>query len=78
MILNEDLLNFEFPILLNISHGERIRILRKNLKLTQQSFAKKLGVTKLTVARWELGKRKCKGSSFILMSLLTKFDLWKL
>lgn len=39
--------------------GERIRSIRKQQKLTQQEFAKKLGVTRSLVTQWETGKRPC-------------------
>jgi transcriptional regulator with XRE-family HTH domain len=36
--------------------GGRIRGIRKNLGLTQAQFAKRLGVTKVSVARYEAGR----------------------
>ncbi len=39
----------------------RIREIRTRLGLTQQQFADELGVWKVTVARWETGKRACRG-----------------
>ena len=36
--------------------GGRIHGIRKNLELTQTQFAKKLGVTKVSVARYEAGR----------------------
>ncbi len=38
--------------------AERIRETRQNMKLTQEEFAAKLGVTFSTVNRWENGKSK--------------------
>lgn len=35
--------------------GLELRRIRKRLGLTQQAFAKKIGVTANTVARWERG-----------------------
>jgi putative transcriptional regulator len=37
-------------------NGEQIRELRKSLKLTQEEFAHRLGVTLCTVNRWENNK----------------------
>jgi len=37
-------------------NGSEIRALRKKLKLSQQEFADKLGVSKCTVGRWEIDK----------------------
>lgn len=34
---------------------EQIRKLRVKLRLTQQEFADKLGVSLMTISRWELG-----------------------
>lgn len=38
--------------------ANRIREVRQNMKLTQEEFAAKLGVTFSTVNRWENGKSK--------------------
>lgn len=38
-----------------MNQGERIKSLRISLKLTQESLAARLGVTKVTVQRWESG-----------------------
>lgn len=42
--------------------GKKIHEIRKSLELTQEAFAKELGVTKITVARWESGERTCKSA----------------
>ena len=38
--------------------GREIRSLRRALNLTQDAFAKKLGVSQVTVARWEIEQTK--------------------
>lgn len=40
---------------------ENIRKVRRLLGETQAEFAKRFAVTKLTVARWEIGERSCSG-----------------
>jgi len=35
--------------------------LRESLELTQEQFAKRIGATRGTIARWELGTAKPKG-----------------
>jgi putative transcriptional regulator len=57
--------------------GEQIRLLRKKLKLTQQEFADILHVEKLTIVRWELNQRNCKGPALKLINILNKYDLWR-
>lgn len=39
-------------------NGDGIKELRKQLNLTQQELADKIGVDRVTVARWETGKKK--------------------
>lgn len=36
--------------------GKKITDLRKNNKLSQEDLAEKLGVTKQTISKWELGQ----------------------
>ena len=38
-----------------------IKNIRHSLGLTQEGFGEKIGVSKLTIARWEGGERSCKG-----------------
>ena len=38
-----------------------IRKLRESLELTQEQFAKRIGATRGTIARWELATAKPKG-----------------
>ena len=42
---------------------QAIRRIRGSLGLTQDEFAKELGVSKITIVRWESGDRACKGAS---------------
>jgi DNA-binding transcriptional regulator YiaG len=41
--------------------ANEIRKLRESLELTQEQFAKRIGATRGTIARWELGTAKPKG-----------------
>ena len=38
--------------------SERVKVLRKKSFLTQEAFAKEIGVVSATVNRWETGKAK--------------------
>lgn len=42
---------------MNVAVRKNIAAMRKRAGLTQAAFAKKLGVTKVTVSRWETGAR---------------------
>jgi transcriptional regulator with XRE-family HTH domain len=42
---------------------EEIRRLRDSNGMTQKQFASELGVSQLTIARWETGERACKGAA---------------
>lgn len=37
---------------------QELRRIRKNLSLTQEQLAERLGVTRVTIARWETGARR--------------------
>lgn len=39
-------------------NGTEIKELRRSLKLTQQEFADKIGVDRVTVARWETNNKR--------------------
>lgn len=39
----------------NMEIGKKITDLRKNNKLSQEDLAEKLGVTRQTISKWELG-----------------------
>jgi repressor LexA len=41
----------------------RIKRLRKNLGLTQQALADKIGAQQATVARWETGQNQPRGAN---------------
>lgn len=40
----------------NMEIGKKITNLRKNNKLSQEDLAEKLGVTRQTISKWELGQ----------------------
>jgi DNA-binding transcriptional regulator YiaG len=54
----------------------QIRSLRKRLRLSAEGFAAALGFTgeerRITVWRWETGRRKPSAQTIALMKLLTK------
>lgn len=41
--------------------GKKVVILRKKNNLTQESLAEKIGVTRQTISKWELGVSPTKG-----------------
>ncbi len=45
-------------VTIKIMNGDGIKELRKRLNLTQQELANKIGVDRVTVARWETGQKK--------------------
>lgn len=53
--------------------GERIKILRKNLGLTQQAFADALGIKQNTVATYEMGRTNI--SSMALAGIVRVFNV---
>lgn len=46
----------------------KIRELRQKLKLTQEELAKKLGVERSTVTKWELGESKPRADMLVKLS----------
>ncbi|MBP3155211.1 XRE family transcriptional regulator [Aliivibrio fischeri] len=54
------------------SVGERIKLLRLNQGLSQESLADKLNVTKSTISQWEIGKAQPKNKN--LLSIVNFFD----
>jgi DNA-binding transcriptional regulator YiaG len=52
--------------------GSEVRAIRHRLKLTQQELAKRVGVTRNTVTRWELGIMRVRESAAILLKHLAK------
>jgi transcriptional regulator with XRE-family HTH domain len=52
---------------------ERIKILRKTLKLTQQAFAESLGVSRDTIANVEGGRIEIK--DIFILSICREFDV---
>jgi len=53
--------------------GERIRLLRKALNLTQQEFADRIGVKRNTIAQYEIGRNEPIDS--ILSLICREFDV---
>lgn len=53
---------------------EEICAIRNSQGLTQEQFGKKLGVSKVTVARWEAGDRACKGAAALKIREFQKKD----
>ncbi|EKO3939524.1 helix-turn-helix transcriptional regulator [Vibrio metschnikovii] len=54
--------------------GERIRRVRKELKLTQQQVAKSTGVSSTSIVFWESGETTPKGSNLIALCKALKVD----
>jgi phage repressor protein C with HTH and peptisase S24 domain len=54
--------------------GERIRRVRKELKLTQQEIAKSIGVSPTSVVFWERGETTPKGSNLISLCKKLRVD----
>lgn len=52
--------------------GSRITRLRKKLRLSQEKFAAKIGVTVTTVNRWENDKSKPRGLSLQALDTLSE------
>jgi transcriptional regulator with XRE-family HTH domain len=52
--------------------GKEVRAIRTRLKLTQQELADKVGVTRVTVARWELSLMGIRESAARLLQLLAE------
>lgn len=55
--------------------NERIAALRRELKLTQAEFGKKVGVARNTIATYESGVREPKDSVLLMMTKEFKVDI---
>ncbi len=53
-------------------NAETIRQLRQRLSLTQQAFARELGVRQQTVSDWEIGIYRPRGASARVLSLVAE------
>lgn len=53
-------------------HGSQVQKIRKKLGLTQAEFGKLVGVTFVTVSRWETGASRITGPMEKLLRLLAK------
>jgi len=60
---------------INTEINERVKKLRKQLHLTQASFAKKINVATSTVGTWEINKRNIK--SIYISAICTTFKINK-
>lgn len=49
-----------------IAVGERIKLLRRNLGLTQSAVGKKIGVTKGAISQWESGLNKSYDAEYMI------------
>ncbi len=57
--------------------SERIRNRRKDVGLTQQQVAKAIGISRVSVTKWENGSSKPDGENLYLLSkLLSKSPEW--
>jgi transcriptional regulator with XRE-family HTH domain len=55
--------------------GNRIRIARRSIGLTQQEFAKLIGYNFRTVSGWECGESAPRGKALEKISLATGYDI---
>lgn len=51
--------------------AEKIKAVRKQLRVTQQEFAELIGVSKPTVERWEMGKKPVAGPVVLLLQMIS-------
>jgi DNA-binding transcriptional regulator YiaG len=51
---------------------ERIRALRRNLRLTQRELAEEMGVRQQTISDWEVGAYQPRGASATLLSIIAE------
>jgi len=58
--------------------AEALRILRKRKGLTQENLAERLGVSRITVARWESGQRKPSTEQLLRLSKILEVPLTEL
>lgn len=52
---------------------ERIKIIRKELGLTQEEFAKRIGLVRSSIAKYEIGKRE--PTNAIILSICKEFNV---
>lgn len=43
---------------MNINVGNKLKILRKQKKITQQELADKLSISRASISNWEIGRRR--------------------
>ncbi len=54
--------------------GERIRVLRDSFKLSQESVAKRLGISRVSLSQIENGERKMTAEELAKLSNIFKID----
>ncbi len=52
--------------------AEKVRRLRRTLKLSQQEFARELGVRQQTVSEWETGVYEPRGASARILDIVAE------
>lgn len=57
--------------------ADRIKALRKHLKLTQAALAEELGTRQQTVSEWEVGLHVAKGASTKMLSIVAERSRFK-
>jgi DNA-binding transcriptional regulator YiaG len=55
--------------------GKKVRAIRQRINLTQHQLARRVGVTRNTVTRWELGLMRIRQSAAILLNRLARASL---
>lgn len=57
--------------------GQRIRALRRHLRLTQTKLAEELGTRQQTISEWETGMYKPRGTSATLLTIVAERSSFK-
>jgi DNA-binding transcriptional regulator YiaG len=52
--------------------ADRIRALRRHMRLTQQELADEMGIRQQTVSEWETGQYQPRGPSLTLLNLIAE------
>jgi DNA-binding transcriptional regulator YiaG len=54
--------------------GKKVRAIRQRLNLTQHQLARRVGVTRNTVTRWEYGLARVKQNAAIMLKRLASCE----